>query len=277
MKTIFIRVICVISVSMILTGCSLSLAYKYADWWLAWKADDYVSLNDDQKQHLDTLFQQFLIWHKQNELPKYAQHLTRLQQIVENKNIEQFNRWFDDSSQLWQPAIIKMLDSAHSLLNTLSIEQRQELIKNIANQQQERHEKWLETENENQRLEEEVEELEEMVGELSSSQLTSFKQYIEQVPRALELRIESRKKWLVLFSKQLESTEISKRELIILLTDPTSYRSAALIELFDKRKSAAKRWYGEALLTLSQTQQKHLIEKVNDYLEDINEIILSEQ
>ena len=60
----------------VLAGCSANrFIYNRADTFVRWIVDDYVDLNRDQQVAFDTHLQQFLGWHRRDELPQYRQFI----------------------------------------------------------------------------------------------------------------------------------------------------------------------------------------------------------
>ena len=63
-------------VVVVLTGCSANrFIYNRADTFVRWIVDDYVDLNRDQQVAFDAHLQQFLDWHRRDELPQYRQFI----------------------------------------------------------------------------------------------------------------------------------------------------------------------------------------------------------
>lgn len=55
-----------------LAGCSANrLLYNRADTFIRWAADDYVALDREQQAAFDQRLDEFLAWHRSEELPRY--------------------------------------------------------------------------------------------------------------------------------------------------------------------------------------------------------------
>ncbi len=61
-----------------LVGCTNQIAYNHLDWLVSWYVDDYVELNTEQEEQLQTSLNDLLIWHRQVELPLYHNQLSDL-------------------------------------------------------------------------------------------------------------------------------------------------------------------------------------------------------
>ena len=79
----FILLICII----LLSGCSTKFAYNNASWLVYWYMDDYIELNKEQEEEFDVFFEQWMNWHRTEELPRYAEQLNEIVNDVKTQNI----------------------------------------------------------------------------------------------------------------------------------------------------------------------------------------------
>ncbi len=62
--------------TVILAGCSANrLLYNRADTFIRWAADDYVTLTREQQAAFDQRLDDFLAWHRSEELPRYREFI----------------------------------------------------------------------------------------------------------------------------------------------------------------------------------------------------------
>ncbi len=76
--------ICVLLLFLIpfLVSCSVfQIGYAKADWILLWRLDRYFDLTVAQEEYLGEELEKIHVWHRQHELPKYVQFLSRIQQF----------------------------------------------------------------------------------------------------------------------------------------------------------------------------------------------------
>ena len=60
-------------VALLLSGCSaVEFAYNNAPAWVAWKADQFLDLREDQAREFDARAADFFAWHRARALPEYA-------------------------------------------------------------------------------------------------------------------------------------------------------------------------------------------------------------
>lgn len=75
----------------LLAGCSANrLLYNRADTFIRWAADDYVALNREQQVAFDQRLDDFLAWHRSEELPRYRTFIvTSLDTLEDGVTLEE--------------------------------------------------------------------------------------------------------------------------------------------------------------------------------------------
>ena len=69
----------------LLVSCNtLHITYSTADWILLWKLDRYFALSASQENYLDIQVKAFHVWHRDQQLPQYAQFLGQINEFSKN-------------------------------------------------------------------------------------------------------------------------------------------------------------------------------------------------
>lgn len=116
-----------------LAGCGTQLLYNRLDTLLYFYISSQVSLQDPQAKDLKRQLQDFLDWHRRNELPRYAefaealatdaQHALGRDRIdLAGQNIETF----------WRESVLRGGPDAARWLQQLALPQREELFASLA-------------------------------------------------------------------------------------------------------------------------------------------------
>ena len=117
-----------------LTGCSsTTFIYNRIDFLLPWYLASYVDLSRDQKQYLDELLIPFFSWHRNDELPRYAEIINNVEDILDSEvkveNIVLITQdveesWFrlEDELLLWILPLTRDL-SDEQIINFLQVMQ----------------------------------------------------------------------------------------------------------------------------------------------------------
>ena len=86
-----------------LTGCSsTTFVYNRIDFLLPWYLASYVDLSRDQKQYLDELLIPFFSWHRHEELPRYADIINSVEEILDSEvKVENITLITQDVEESW--------------------------------------------------------------------------------------------------------------------------------------------------------------------------------
>lgn len=251
-------------------GCSTRLTYNYADWLIFWKVDDYVELNSKQQQILENKVDELLTWHRQNELPYYVELLTQLKTIVVNKQVTAIKPFSQQLTTIWPRLAQKVAPEIIDAVSQLSLSQRQQLLLNIKQEQQQNHRKWLEEQQGwKQNYEESEKRIEDLIGELMPAQKKQLQLFEQKRPQTRTYRIQSQITWLTEFSTSiLQQPKMDITRLKSLLTDLNSYRSIEHQQLMNKMRQQQLSKFSYLLESITEEQQQTLIKTIDNYIED---------
>ena len=86
-----------------MTGCSsTTFVYNRIDFLLPWYLASYVDLSRDQKQYLDELLIPFFSWHRHEELPRYAEIINSVEEILDSEvKVENITLITQDVEESW--------------------------------------------------------------------------------------------------------------------------------------------------------------------------------
>lgn len=268
-------VLIVVAIST-LSACTMRTAYNYLDWYLAWQIDDYVELTSEQEVLFDRAVNNFIDWHRAQELPKYRSMLTELKKSVEQQDVGSLEQVFNNTDRIWLDSAQEVAPNIILLLEKLSMEQRQTLVKNIKAKQQEDHEKWREQAQRSaeERVAEKLEELTETLGELTAKQKEAYLITLDAYANTREMRIESRAVWMNKFETALTAKQsVDQIALYELFTDMSSYRSEKHISTSQANGEIYLAFLTKNLPSLTAKQQKHIIGNIEEYLDDLDYLI----
>lgn len=275
-----VRLLTLILLTFSITSCSTKLIYNYADWVIFWAVDDYVELNDSQENILEIKIYELLKWHRQEELPYYTSLLKELRTIVINKDEVAFEPLYQKTRVLWKRSAVKVTPEIIALLPSLSLKQKQQLVKNIEDIQQEKNQQWLEDQEQtwDEKFEEAEDRIENFVGDLTAEQKTPLQAMERKRPEILELRIEGRKRWLELFSKALfHKPEIDKLTIFSLFTDLSSHRSIEQQKINEEISQLRISELRYIIKTITNKQQMFLLEKIDDMIADFEMLMAQDE
>ena len=122
-----------------LVGCSANrLLYNRADTFIRWAADDYVALDREQQAVFDQRLDDFLAWHRSEELPRYREFIvTSLDTLEDGVTLEEavaISEEIDLAADRFQAQFIELLLATAA---DLSDEQIQDFLTELERNQTE--------------------------------------------------------------------------------------------------------------------------------------------
>ncbi|KFZ38750.1 hypothetical protein HR45_04870 [Shewanella mangrovi] len=263
-----------------LTACSTKMSYHFMDWAIEWGLDDYVSLNDEQEAQFDNLLNSFLKWHRQSELPKYSADLRQFRHQIDDGSLSP-QTWQTFVEQLrghWFHIFEQYFDEMWPLVLSLTDEQVAKINQKLTEEQQELDDEFADKTAEQQLTEADErlsDRLDEWLGSVTKAQKQLVHQYNSEREFTTDMWLEYRHAWYQQFKQTLEqrdNTPQLKQQLRMLLTSPQQLRS----EDYRQKLERNTQKFGEFLVqlrpTLTAKQRYHLLKKLDDLIEDLDEL-----
>ena len=126
-----------------LGGCGLGLVYPRLDTLGTWYVEGLVSLDDTQARELEHMLAAKLDWHRDSELDRYARFLRGMSDAVQRRT--DAGTWRDAARQaevFWRDLGAGLAPVAVALGPTLTDEQVDELLRSLAEQDDEEWEEY---------------------------------------------------------------------------------------------------------------------------------------
>ena len=109
----------VLVVALLVSGCSIKMAYNNLDRLVRWGVSDYVDLNREQKRVLNEEIKKVQYWHRVNHLPEYAAYIDMLATtmtdtvtVAQMQGIfDQMTAWAEEVEEQATPMIVTMMAS----------------------------------------------------------------------------------------------------------------------------------------------------------------------
>lgn len=275
------RLIAFICGILFLTGCSSQFAYNNLDWLIHWYIDDYVELDKKQKSLFDDQMADWLVWHRQEELVQYKTHLEQVKQRLAEGPLtaEDVSQQFDSAREHWARLRNKITPEILPLAKHLSDEQITAFFDKLEEQNAERYEERANQsqeeifENIQEGLEEDVKEY---VGKLTKRQKELVAAITpEFVPNRIEWikyrrNIQAAAKALML---QRNSIDDFESQMTTMVLNPEVYQHELYKSNSQHNRALYARLIADVMATLTAKQKKRLNRKIDNLIEDLQELI----
>ena len=275
---LFLCALCLILIS----GCSMiRVGYGHFDSVAAWMVHDYFDLNADQRDLFAQRFERLHTWHRQTQLPEYAQFLIDIQIRAKRSLRESDILWLvDGAKQRYARIAVRGAADAADLLATLTPEQletfRQQIDKD--NKKFMREHRINDSEAERRKVVQQrtLSQLRDWVGPLNDIQETRVIAMLKTMPLIDKLRHEDRlrrqREFFALLELRNGERTVFAQRLRDWLENWEAGRGAEQTRLFDESWKKRADLYAAIDHTLTPAQRNHLVSKLQDYIDDFREL-----
>lgn len=258
----------------ILAGCSsIQLAYGQLDRWLRWQIDDYVDFEGNQKRQLQVALDSFHRWHRQTQLPRYADFLEELAGQLERKPPQEIELAPIEErvEHLWNTASTQLIDLLLPLAAQLSPQQIDYMERKLREKREESLRKWQKSPGKVQqrRLKQIRKQSERWLGSLSAEQEQLIAGWVAQMAYNPLLRDQQRQVWQSHFIGLLrDKPEGYLQKMRDLLQNPEQLWSDEYRQVQENRERQARALSEQILASATEKQRHHLIATLREYARD---------
>ncbi|GAA5317295.1 MAG: hypothetical protein AseanaTS_25000 [Candidatus Pelagadaptatus aseana] len=260
-----------------LTACSTRFAYNNLDWLIHWYVDDYIALNQWQKQTFNLNMEQWLEWHRQQELDQYRNHLLELDSDFKSQPMteERWHHHFDRGQHHWLRLRDKVLPELASLAKALEDDQVNSLFEAMERDNLNLQDKYGETDPQDaitKRTKQISKNLRQWLGRLTDEQRSLINdfapQFIANNNLWLEHRRELQKQARALLASRTTDPDFETK-LIHLLQHPKTIANPVYVENGQANRNTYARLLATLWPTITAKQKARLEGEIQDYLKDI--------
>ena len=259
-----------------LGACSATrFAYNQLDWLIVWYIDDYFALNDEQREALSASVRRNLDWHRQSELPRYAEFCRRAEaEWTSALTTETLERSYDELIDYWDALFDRLMPDIAEFLLSLDDEQIDQFVAKIEENNDEMRKEYS-GETPDQRLRQRqkaiVKVTERFVGRLSRQQRNVVRQYASDLHDNSEEWMAGRRIWQQRFTSLLrERPDDFAAQLRDIMLDPNQFDSADYRRRVDENRALIFDLYEVLLTDLSDRQRATLSRRLMRYAKNFD-------
>lgn len=137
--------LCLLVPLLLISACSsLRLVYGHLDWWLDHKINNYLDLDGPQEDLLSQRVDEFHRWHRQTQLPRYADFFEQLAAQVDtiHQNPQMLETIEKQGDEYWHSIVVMLADLILPLVFTFDERQIDQLAENIREEREKSLKKW---------------------------------------------------------------------------------------------------------------------------------------
>ncbi|ANQ24881.1 hypothetical protein BA893_18950 [Vibrio natriegens] len=264
----------------VLAGCTKKFFYNNLDWFVLEYLDDYVTLNQEQESLLEERLLFLAEWHKQEELPRYVDHLKEMETMTEEDiTLNYLQQSRERFREHYNRIISKVAPELFSLSLLLTPQQQREFLLNVQKDYKKRNAKYADkTEKEVRKIvfENTEEWVTEWIGELNGEQQRYVTQFSNQVilnsPLWRNYRASIYQELEYMFDNKSNSV-IYQKVFMQLMFEPESFYSDQLSQNMDHNLALVDQLTLSLSKSMTEMQWNHFRGEVAQWRELAQELL----
>ncbi|MGI9896458.1 DUF6279 family lipoprotein [Vibrio natriegens] len=264
----------------VLAGCTKKFFYNNLDWFVLEYLDDYVTLNQEQESLLEERLLFLAEWHKQEELPRYVDHLKEMETMTEEDiTLNYLQKSRERFREHYNRIVSKVAPELFSLSLLLTPQQQREFLLNVQKDYKKRNAKYADkTEKEVRKIvfENTEEWVTEWIGELNDDQQRYLTQFSNQVilnsPLWRNYRASIYQELEYMFDNKSNSV-IYQKVFMQLMFEPESFYSDQLTQNMDHNLALVDQLTLSLSKSMTEKQWNHFRGEVAQWRELAQELL----
>jgi hypothetical protein len=270
-------------VAVLLTGCATKLIYQRLDFFLSWRLNDYVTLTEEQQPHYKKAFDDLWRWHREHELPRYAQDLRQVQAMLDRREsspgevaarIAQFQAH-------WEKLMDRTITSMCPVVKTLDDRQAQDILEGVDEKNEEFRKEYVEPSDAELRkksIKRTEKWIKRWTGPLNDAQQESLKAWGESRRSIGPAWLAQRVQWRARLAEalKLRGTSPTCDEVRPLLVTPLDDVTPALAEDLAYNEALWNAMVARVIATLDERQRKRVREEIEELAGQLEQLSMME-
>lgn len=264
---------------LLFSGCSsVRLVYGHLDWWMDRTLNKYLDLDGPQEELLSQRVDEFHRWHRQTQLPRYADYMEQLASQIDtpDANPAQLKKIEQQADTFWHASVVMLSDLILPILIQLDDAQIDQLAENVREEREKSLKKW----DKSQRKREKAfrKQAERWLGDLTPEQEAIIDHQVASTTFDPKYRDAQRQLWASSFLTTLRTKPTGyEKELRELLINPQSLWSDDYRQMHSQLRAQARTLAGEILQSATPEQRQHLKTTLQEYAHDFRILAAQDQ
>lgn len=265
-----------------LAACSgTRLVYERLDWYAKWRAKEYLSFTPQQSTLFKQRFDHLWRWHRQQELPRYAQDFREIAEALNKKagvtDVERYTQRFRGH---WERALARTVVDFCPLTKSLDQEQVREILKAIEKDNREYAQEYAEPPaNERRKIQEKRAEkwIKRWAGSITPTQKKIVQRWAGERRDTASRWVDYRKGWRLELERALNQRVAAVRcePLEPLFVSPMQMRDETLTRDMVHNEALWRRFSVKIISSLTNTQRLHAQKELRNLARQFDELAIT--
>jgi hypothetical protein len=268
----------VIILCTLLTGCSATrLLYNQLDWGIVWYLNGFFSLDGEQKDALRESVERNLQWHRDTQLPQYAELARALEQDITGPvTVDLLEARNDEIIAFWDVFVLHTVPDVAAFFLLLNQEQLDEFLANL---EEENSELWDEYAGETpeERIERRdrsaIKGIRRIVGPLDEEQEVLIRSHLSKMNDVADEWMVGRRLWQEAFVKLIKTRPIEpefSERLVDLMLDPNQFDSSEYRAKVEENFQITLQMLAELINDMNDQQRARLSGRLSQFAADFD-------
>lgn len=269
---------CAAGLLVLLAGCSLTLAYRYADWIILWELDHYFDLTSEQRHDLALRLTPLLARHRHEAIPQYETFLVQIRQRLERGLASRDLDWaYATYDRLRADLFDRLVADGGVFLASVDPRQVRTLEEALRkdNDKAARLMQAPAPERLNKRAHATIDWLEDWLGSLSKDQQAQIREWSFALPDTQRVWLayrQQRQQELLALLHQPRTPERVAGELRVILVDPDQHAPQAYQDAVRQMHAAVKTMALAIDQRLTADQRHHAVTKLQRFIDQLHDL-----
>jgi hypothetical protein len=268
----------VIILCTLLTGCSATrLLYNQLDWGIVWYLNGFFSLDGEQKDALRESVERNLQWHRDTQLPQYAELARALEQDITGPlTVDLLEARNDEIIAFWDVFVLHTVPDVAAFFLLLNQEQLDEFLANL---EEENSELWDEYAGETpeERIERRdrsaIKGIRRIVGPLDEEQKVLIRSHLSKMNDVADEWMVGRRLWQEAFVKLIKTRPVEpefSEHLVDLMLDPNQFDSSEYRAKVEENFQITLQMLAELINDMNDQQRARLSGRLSQFAADFD-------
>ena len=279
-KKILLAVLCV----ALLSSCTTKVAYHFLDFGIAWYLGKYVSLDNQQKEYVKTTLDEFHQWHRQTQLPQYANFLQAFQDSLQHEiSGDMLHAETDKAQVLLDQSISYLFPHGVKVISTFSDEQEKEILKNFEKEREKYYKKRIDVDRE-EVIKARIKELKDFISPYIGRMSKEQKQWTEDWAQSLvpfeELTYAQQELWAQQLQEVLDKRNDEvylRKHMEQLFASNTDQWPQETQQVYSENQRITYDFMANLINSLNPEQRQKMNRKLSNLIQDLRELAGSKQ
>lgn len=269
---------CAAGLLVLLTGCSLTFAYRHADWIILWELDHHFNLTSEQRHDLALRLTPLLARHRHEAIPQYEAFLVQIRQRLERGLASQDLDWaYATYDRLRADLFDRLVADGGVFLASVDPRQVRTLEEALQkdNDKAARLVQASTPERLKQRAHATIDWLEDWTGSLSKDQEAQIREWSVALPDTQQVFLgyrQQRQQELLALLHQPRTPERVAGDLRIILVDSDQHAPQAYQEAVRQMRAAVKTMALAIDQRLTADQRHHAVTKLQRFIDQLHDL-----